>query len=156
MALQPNQNIGGNQAGAPGNLGDIMQNQTGNTDFPENANQFFYESFSEVLSKAIGYFVVCEFLIGNAIVEKSGILYAAGVNFVTLENPANGSFTVCDIYSLKFATFYDTTEVPEEFVSTTGSVTVANTNTAPANNGFPQRNNYQNPYLPRRGNNGYR
>ena len=92
-----------------------MQNQTGNTDFPENANQFFYESFSEVLSKAIGYFVVCEFLIGNAIVEKSGILYAAGVNFVTLENPANGSFTVCDIYSLKFATFYDTTEVPEEF-----------------------------------------
>ena len=50
MALQPNQNIGGNQAGAPGNLGDIMQNQTGNTDFPEIANQFFYESFSEVLS----------------------------------------------------------------------------------------------------------
>ena len=70
---------------------------------------FFYDSFSDVLRRAIGYYAICSFLIGNNnLEERSGIIYAAGVNFMTLYNPNENNYTVCDIYALKFATIYDT------------------------------------------------
>ena len=73
-----------------------------------NATDAFYaDSFAEVLMRSIGYYVTCEFLIGTAGLEqKSGFLYAAGVNFITLHNVENNEFTVCDLYSVKFVTIH--------------------------------------------------
>ena len=77
----------------------------------------FYNSFSEVLAQSIGYFAVCEFLIGTGgLVEKYGILFAAGTNFVTLYNREDDSYTTCDLYSLKFVTFYNSRVQPPNFV----------------------------------------
>ena len=82
---------------------------------PQNTEQFYTESFSEVLVQSIGYYVVCEFLIGTSnIVVKEGILYAAGMNFLTLRDEQSTQFTVCDLYSLKFVTVYDSTTRPPQ------------------------------------------
>ncbi len=79
----------------------------------EAQEELYFESFGDVLRRAIGYYTVCEFLIGTSNLQiKSGILYAAGSNFVTLQNPDDNSFTVCDIFSLKFATIYDSHTPP--------------------------------------------
>ena len=92
----------------PGQLPEIMQMQGSTSVVPENAQEYYTNSFSEVLFKSIGYYVVCDFLIGsNNIVTKEGILYTSGVNFLTLQDPVNGRFTVCDLYALKFVTIYE-------------------------------------------------
>lgn len=78
-------------------------------------------SMQEILSSNQGQFVICEFLIGNqTIVKKSGILYAVGVSYLVLFSPGEGTYTVCDLYALKFASFVDNgqpeapPEAPEE------------------------------------------
>ncbi|MCI8649535.1 MAG: hypothetical protein HFG20_05400 [Anaerotruncus sp.] len=87
-------------------LDTLMQNNS--TSPPQTTSEFYAESFSEVLIKSIGYYVVCEFLIGtNSVTVKEGILYAAGMNFLTLQDPDSDRFTVCDLYSLKFVTVYN-------------------------------------------------
>lgn len=91
-----------------------MQNQPSAypADFQSSAPQspttaFYADSFSDVLMRSIGYYVTCEFLIGTGGLEqKSGFLYAAGVNFLTLHNPENNQYTVCDLYSVKFVTIH--------------------------------------------------
>lgn len=91
-----------------------MQNQasTYSADFQGNSSQnptsaFYADSFSDVLMRSIGYYVTCEFLIGTGGLEqKSGYLYAAGVNFLTLHDVAQNRYTVCDLYSVKFVTVY--------------------------------------------------
>lgn len=68
-----------------------------------------------ILQNNVGYYVVCDFLIGtDGLYTKEGILYSAGVNFLTLFNPQNRTYTVCDIYSLKFITFYNSKTVPPD------------------------------------------
>ena len=66
---------------------------------PQSAREYYNtESVSDVLARGIGYFVVCEFLIGSGgLVEKYGILFAAGVNFLTLYDRDNDSDTTCDL-----------------------------------------------------------
>ena len=72
-----------------------------------------------ILQNNIGYYVVCDFLIGtDGLYTREGILYSAGVNFLTLFNPQNRTYTVCDIYSLKFITFYNSKTVPPDRVMT--------------------------------------
>lgn len=74
---------------------------------PSPTSAFYADSFSDVLMRSVGYYVTCEFLIGTAGLEqKSGYLYAAGVNFLTLHNPENNQYTVCDLYSVKFVTVH--------------------------------------------------
>ena len=149
MALQPNQNIGGQPGRGRRATWAISYKTRRAIRISRECESVFLRVLLEVLSKAIGYFVVCEFLIGMHIVE--------------IGHPVRGGRKLCyagksrqrQLYGLRYLLaqvchFYDTTEVPEEFASTMGAVTAANTNTAPANNGF-QRNSYQNPYLPRRG-----
>lgn len=92
----------------------MMQNQSNSypANFQAGASQnptsaFYADSFSDVLMRSIGYYVTCEFLIGTAGLEqKSGYLYAAGVNFLTLHNVENNQYTVCDLYSVKFVTIH--------------------------------------------------
>lgn len=110
-----NQNSGG---AASSSLDAAMESLAGGMESaPQSAQEAFYNSFSEVLAQSIGYFAVCEFLIGTGgLVEKYGILFAAGTNFVTLYNHDEDSYTTCDLYSLKFVTFYNSRVQPPNFV----------------------------------------
>ena len=88
-------------------LDTIMKNDASSTETPNTTREFYTESFSEVLIQSIGYFAVCQFVVGtNLLVEQSGLIYAAGSNFVTLKDPDEDQFTICDIFSLRFATIY--------------------------------------------------
>lgn len=72
-----------------------------------------YSGFADILANNLGYYVICEFLIGtNNIVYKDGILYAAGNNFLTLYQEEEDRYVVCDFFSLRFVNFYDSTTKP--------------------------------------------
>lgn len=64
-------------------------------------------SMQQFLADNLGQYVVIEFLVGtqNA-VTKSGILYAVGTSVVTLYQELSQTFVTCDIFSIKFVTFY--------------------------------------------------
>lgn len=53
------------------------------------------------LSSQIGKYVVAEFLEGQLIISKEGILMEVGVNFIILQDK-NRNKIVCDLNSLKF------------------------------------------------------
>lgn len=86
-----------------------MQHTAENPSQPQTTAEFYKYSFGEVLSNNLGVYVTCEFLIGsNSLLEKSGILFDVGVNFVTLYEDELDRYVTCDLYSLKFVTFYTT------------------------------------------------
>ena len=60
----------------------------------------------DLLLRAIGQYVVCELLIGSQIVTREGRLAHVGSDFFLLYNNAEDTATSCDLYSLKFITFY--------------------------------------------------
>lgn len=64
-------------------------------------------SMQQFLADNLGQYVVIEFLVGtqNA-VTKAGILYAVGTSVVTLYQELSQTFVTCDIFSIKFVTFY--------------------------------------------------
>lgn len=41
------------------------------------------------------------------LVRKQGILYSVGISFLVLYDTAEETYVVCDLYSVKFVTFYD-------------------------------------------------
>ena len=50
---------------------------------------------------------MCEFLVGTqAMTRKEGILYSVGRSYLTLYEETSQTFVVCDIFSVKFVTFY--------------------------------------------------
>ena len=64
-------------------------------------------SIQQILADNIGNFVVCEFLIGTQnMTERSGVLYSVGTGFVVLFEEQTRTYIVCDIFSIKFVTFY--------------------------------------------------
>lgn len=64
-------------------------------------------SMQQFLADNRGEFVVVEFLIGTqTTVKKSGILYAVGTSVMTLYNEYDQTYVMCDIFSVKFVTFY--------------------------------------------------
>lgn len=80
---------------------------------PQSNADVFYGSFSSILMQNLGQYVIVEFLIGtNRLEIKEGILYSAGINFLTLYDPIEDRYTVCDFYSVRFVTIYNTTTVP--------------------------------------------
>lgn len=67
----------------------------------------FQGSMQQVLQDNIGTYVSVDFLIGTqSIVTKQGILYAVGAQFIVLYDDVNQQYTVCDIFAVKFITFY--------------------------------------------------
>ena len=64
-------------------------------------------SMQQFLSENLGQYVVIEFLVGtqNA-VAKAGVLYAVGTSVVTLYEEVSQTFVTCDIFSVKFVTFF--------------------------------------------------
>ncbi len=64
-------------------------------------------SMQQFLSENLGTYVIIEFLIGTqSITRKAGILYAVGTSVVTLYEEISQTFITCDIFSIKFVTFY--------------------------------------------------
>ena len=64
-------------------------------------------SMQQFLADNLGQYVVIEFLIGTqTTVQKGGILYAVGTSVVTLYQELTQTFVTCDMFSIKFVTFY--------------------------------------------------
>lgn len=95
---------------------------------PQTNTEVFYGSFSSILMQNLGQYVVIEFLVGtNRLEIKEGILYSAGINFLSLYDPLEDRYIVCDLYSVKFVTFYNTTTVPQSRMTQYGSIPTRNT-----------------------------
>ena len=74
----------------------------------EQLNTIYRGSIQEVLSQNTGLFVAIEFLVGTqTLVRKQGILYSVGISFLVLYDYTEGTYVVCDLYSVKFVTFYE-------------------------------------------------
>lgn len=64
-------------------------------------------SMQQIFSENLGEFVVVEFLIGTQTTQqKRGILYSVGRSFIAIYEELSQTFVVCDIFSIKFVTFY--------------------------------------------------
>lgn len=72
-------------------------------------NQGFYQTtLISALKQSIGYFVICEFSIGTGqLVEKSGYLEIVGNNSLVINNPQRNTYTICDLYAVKFVTVFE-------------------------------------------------
>ncbi len=93
---------------------------------PEEGGQFDNEAYQgsmqQILGDNLGQFVVVEFLIGtNNMTTKEGILYAVGRSYVTLFDERNQTYVVCDIFSVKFVTFFQPGRRPRGYPTNTGS-----------------------------------
>lgn len=65
------------------------------------------DTYQELLSKSKGKYIICELLIGvNTMVLREGILTEVGPSYFVLYDTDRKAFTVCDLYSLKFITFF--------------------------------------------------
>lgn len=89
-------------------LNRVDENGSINTPPEEDFNtEAMQGSMQQFLSENLGIYVVIEFLIGTqAITRKEGILYSVGRSVVTLYEELSQTFVVCDIFSVKFVTFY--------------------------------------------------
>lgn len=64
-------------------------------------------SMQQFLNDNLGEYVVIEFLIGTqSMTQKAGVLYAVGTSVVTLYEEVSQTFITCDIFSVKFVTFF--------------------------------------------------
>lgn len=79
-----------------------------NTPTPPDFNTPAMEgSLQQFLADNLGEYVVVEFLIGTqTLVQKAGILYAVGTSVMTLYQELAQTFVTCDLFSVKFVTFY--------------------------------------------------
>lgn len=65
------------------------------------------DTLQEMLAAAIGAYVICEFLIGTQnIVTKEGVLASVGNSYFLLYQQENDTYLLCDIFTLKFVTFF--------------------------------------------------
>ncbi len=78
-------------------------------DAPTTAGEAEAGSWRAMLSRNLGNFVVATFLIGTqGTVAWEGVLYDVGNNYLTIYQAGRDRYIVCDIYSLKYIEFYDT------------------------------------------------
>lgn len=73
---------------------------------PCNSPLFTLQYIQGILKEALGFYVICEFLIGTEqMVTREGYLSSVGINFFVMYDVKKGVYTLCDIYSLKFVNF---------------------------------------------------
>ncbi len=89
---------------------DLTPEQMAN---PQTNEEVYNGSIGYILQHNIGFFCICEFLIGNSIVVKHGTIYSVGINFFVLYQEENRTYIVCDLYSVKFITFFNTGSRPK-------------------------------------------
>ena len=64
-------------------------------------------SMQQFLADNLGQYVIIEFLVGTqAMTQKAGVLYAVGSSVVTLFEEVSQTFVTCDIFAVKFVTFF--------------------------------------------------
>lgn len=64
-------------------------------------------SMQQLLAENLGKFVLADFLVGvSTLVRRVGILYSVGRGFVVIYSEDYHTFQVCDIFSLKFISFF--------------------------------------------------
>lgn len=78
---------------------------------PESSDEFdspgLRGSMQQLLSENLGRYVLADFLVGvSNIVRRVGILYSVGRGFLVIYNEDFHAFQVCDIFSLKFISFF--------------------------------------------------
>ena len=73
----------------------------------------FQGSMQQVLQDNVGAFVSVDFLIGTQnFVTKQGILFWVGSQFIVLYEQSNQQYVVCDIFAIKFVTFFTAQQRP--------------------------------------------
>lgn len=78
-------------------------------DAPTTVGEAEAGSWKAMLRQNLGNFVVATFLIGTqGTVAWEGVLYDVGNNYLTIYQAGRDRYIVCDIYSLKYIEFYDT------------------------------------------------
>lgn len=130
MMTNGNMNVTNQAAADPA---DPSAEQTNIVTPPEGDfnTEAFVGSMQQILSDNLGQYVVIEFLIGTqGMTTKQGILYAVGRSYVVLYEEVNRNYVVCDIFSVKFVTFYLPGERP---------AMIQNTPAAAMNNGNRMR-----------------
>lgn len=65
-------------------------------------------SVQEIVADNIGVYVVCEFLLGTGpnLARKQGYIHSAGRSYFTLYEDQYNRYVMCDVFSVKFITFY--------------------------------------------------
>lgn len=70
-------------------------------------NEQMQGSMQQILSDNIGVYIVVDFLIGTqAMTSKEGYLYSVGRDYITLFDDISNHYILCDIFSIRFVTFY--------------------------------------------------
>ncbi len=90
-------------------------------------------TLQEIMSEALGTYVIVEFLVGTQnIVRREGILNSVGMSWLVLYDETTDTSLLCDMYSVKFVTFFQPGVRPYE-----------SPQTSPQNNLTPGRNGYR-------------
>jgi len=65
-------------------------------------------SIQQIVADNIGIYVVCEFLMGTGanLVRKQGFIHSSGRSYFVLFEEQNNHYVLCDLFSVKFITFY--------------------------------------------------
>jgi len=63
-------------------------------------------TLQESISKCVGHYAICEFVIADNFNVREGILHEVGQNYLVLYNESNDAFITCDFHFMKFITFY--------------------------------------------------
>lgn len=83
------------------------------THSPENNRDAYMASLRSLLSRNVGYFIVCTFLVGTQqSITWQGILHTVGSDYLVLYQPENERYVSCDLYALKFAQFHNVRSTP--------------------------------------------
>ena len=107
----------GRQAVQTADYSDLTREDKYFSDFYNNKESLLSQnnqSFMRALEMHKGEFAECDFLVGNEMLTKCGILYDAGNSYIVLFDENLGKYTVCDESSLKFATFYNSKPTPQD------------------------------------------
>lgn len=95
-------------------LHNVSSNSSINTPPEEDFNTPAMEgSIQQYLAENLGAYVVIEFLVGTQTMEqKEGILYSVGRSAMVIYEELTRTFVLCDIFAVKFVTFYQPGQRP--------------------------------------------
>ena len=83
------------------------------THSPADSSEAYQVSLRSLLSRNVGYYIICTFLVGNQqSVTWQGILHTVGSDYLVLYQPDYERYISCDLYSLRFAQFHNVRGVP--------------------------------------------
>lgn len=93
-----------------------LSNEDYMNDAPNGTNGTVDPStIQEIISLSVGSYAVVEFLVGTQnIIRKEGVITSVGVSWLLLYDETTGTTMVCDMYSVKFITYFDSDKKPAD------------------------------------------